>query len=103
MLALHHVVAEGRWQCVRIEGAGHWMMWDAPAKVNAALADFVAAGLDPDVSMHADLIGLFFTKGIEGEGNMMMRDAHAKVNAALADFVAAGLDPDVSMHADHRM
>ncbi|WIA31214.1 hypothetical protein OEZ86_001212 [Tetradesmus obliquus] len=110
------VVTGGFFFYKRIEGAGHWMMRDASAKVNAALADFVAAGLDPDVSMYADLIGcteegmttlrvvvtggFFFYKRIEGAGHWMMRDASAKVNAALADFVAAGLDPDVSMYAD---
>ena len=25
-----------------IEGAGHWAMWDAPDRVNAALLDFLA-------------------------------------------------------------
>ncbi|WIA31215.1 hypothetical protein OEZ86_001213 [Tetradesmus obliquus] len=50
------VVTGGFFFCKRIEGAGHWMMRDASAKVNAAQADFVAAGLDPDVVMYADLM-----------------------------------------------
>uniref|UniRef100_A0A383VB90 AB hydrolase-1 domain-containing protein n=1 Tax=Tetradesmus obliquus TaxID=3088 RepID=A0A383VB90_TETOB len=56
MTASRDVVTGGLFFYKRIEGAGHWMMRDAPAKVNAALADFVGAGLDPDVSMYADLM-----------------------------------------------
>jgi pimeloyl-ACP methyl ester carboxylesterase len=42
MIASQHVVAEGRWVYKRVEGAGHWMMRDAPGTVNELLAEFVA-------------------------------------------------------------
>jgi pimeloyl-ACP methyl ester carboxylesterase len=43
MLASRDVVADGRWCYKRVEGAGHWMMRDAPDAVNQVLAEFVTA------------------------------------------------------------
>jgi pimeloyl-ACP methyl ester carboxylesterase len=37
------VVAPGRWRYERVEGAGHWMMRDAPDRVNQLLAEFLGS------------------------------------------------------------
>jgi pimeloyl-ACP methyl ester carboxylesterase len=37
------VVAPGKWRYERVEGAGHWMMRDAPDRVNQLLAEFLGS------------------------------------------------------------
>jgi pimeloyl-ACP methyl ester carboxylesterase len=44
MKASEAVVAPGKWRYERVEGAGHWMMRDAPDRVNQLLAEFISSG-----------------------------------------------------------
>jgi pimeloyl-ACP methyl ester carboxylesterase len=37
----------GPWRYERLDGPGHWMQLDAPAKVNKLLLDFLTAGPVP--------------------------------------------------------
>lgn len=34
-------VAPGRWRYHRVEGAGHWLQRDCPARLNAMLLEFL--------------------------------------------------------------